>query len=148
VRQFCDIHKSLNSTLHWFLITNFAQIREWMRDCGLKFIYAPCAKCGSQRADFHKIHSHSTIFAYILYDIFYRFCKIVQEKRVKCHFRSNKAFTAQNVTILGTGKRKYVKVSYAGVKGSTRRNLFTPLRKVWLSPSRTSRNSRLLYKFL
>lgn len=104
-------------------------------------------KYGFQRADFHKTHSHSTIFVYFLYDIFSRFCKVIKKSTSKSHFRSNMAFTAQNLTILGLGKRKYVKVSYAEVKDSRRRNLFTPLRKVWLSPSRTAWNSRCCTNF-
>jgi len=118
-----------------------------MWNFGLKFIYAPWVKYGFQRADFHKTHSHSTIFVYFLYDIFSRFCKVVKKSTSKSHFRSNVAVTAQNLTILGLGKRKYVKVSYAEVKDSTRRYLFPPLHKVWLSPRWTARNSRCCTNF-
>ena len=111
-----------------------------MWNFGSKFVYAPWVKYGFQRADFHKTHSYSTIFVLFLYDIFSRFCKVVNKSASKTHFQSNMAFSAQNLTLLGLGKRKYV-VSHAEVMDSTRRNLFTPLRKVWLSPSRTAWNS-------
>jgi hypothetical protein len=63
-------------------------------------------------------------------EYFSDFVKLYRKIRVKYHFRSNMAFTVQNLKILGIGKRKYVNVSYAEVKDSRRRNLFTPLRKV------------------